>query len=141
MDSTAEAIITHYEVNGLDTKSIAEVCAVEEELVRLCLMGGSSLYKARVESGREVDVSRDEAREMMGVIKEIARGYHDARVNDRLKAAVYVNDEFHGRNDAKSKGMVVNVNNNILNLNRNLQRLRAARQIELGLAPKELAPA
>lgn len=141
MDSTAEAIITHYEVNGLDTKTIAEVCSVEEEIVRLCLAGGSTLYKARVESGREVDVSREEAKEMMDIAKQIARGFHDAKCSDRLKAVVYVNDEYHGRNDARSKGMTVNVNNNILNLNRNLQRLRAARQVELGLTTKELAPA
>lgn len=129
----AEQLITHYEVNGLDVAQISEVMELDSEVVRLALQGGSTLYKARVESGREVDVSREEAREMMQVVKELARGYHDARPELRFKAAVYTNDEFHGRNDAKSKHATGNFNVNILNLNNHLQRLRQAREVQLGL--------
>lgn len=129
-----QQLISLYEVGGLGVEDLADQFGLDVGIVRLALAGGSALYRARAETGREIDVTRDEAREMMTVIKGIARGYHDAKVPDRLKAAIYANNEFHGRNDQVKNGANNSINVNILSLNSQLQQLRAARAAQLGLA-------
>lgn len=130
--NVSETLITHYEVNGLSVEEIALALEMDEGVVRLALQGGSALYKARVESNRELDVSREEAAEMMGIVKNLARGRDDACAAVRLKAAIYANEEYHGRNDSKSKAGGSTFHTSILTLNQHLQRVRAARGIATG---------
>jgi hypothetical protein len=128
-----QQLITLYEVGGLTVEECALELGLDEGVARLALAGGSALYRARVENGRETDVSRDEAKEMMGIIKNFARGREDAKPGDRLRAAIYANNEYHGRNDAAARaGAGGNVNVTILTLNKHLAALRASRQQALG---------
>lgn len=128
-----DQLITLYEVSGLGVDEIAGELSLDPGIVRLALAGGSALYRARVENGREVDVSREEAREMMGVLKSMARGHEDAKPGERIKAAIYVNNEYHGRNDVAARAGNGNINVTIMTLNKHLQQLRAARQAQLAI--------
>lgn len=124
-----QQLITLYEVGGLTVEECAAQLGLDAGLARLALQGGSALYRARVEGGRETDVSRDEAREMMAIVKNIARGREDAKPADRLRAAIYTNNEYHGRNDAAARsGNGTTVNVTLLNLNRHLASMRAQRE-------------
>lgn len=128
-----QQLITLYEVGGLTVEECAAELGLDVGVARMALAGGSALYRARVENGRETDVSRDEAREMMGIIKNIARGHEDAKPGERLKAAIYANNEYHGRNDAAARTANGSVNVTILTLNKHLAALRSARQAALGV--------
>jgi hypothetical protein len=131
-----EQLITLYEVAGCSVEECAEQLGLDPGLARLALQGGSAVYRARVEGGRETDVTRDEAREMVDIIKNIARGREDAKPADRLRAAIYANNEHHGRNDAAARqGAGTTVNVTMLTLNRHLAALRAARQASIGAIP------
>lgn len=127
-----QQLITLYEVSGLTVEECAAQLGLDVGLARLALQGGSALYRARVEGGHETDVSRDEAREMMAIVKDIARGREDAKPADRLRAAIYANNEYHGRNDAAARGgSGTTVNVTLLNLNRHLAQIKAMREATL----------
>ncbi len=137
MDIGSE-LVALYEISGLAVDEIAGLMEMDVSVVRLALQGGSSLYRARVENGRECDVSREEAREMMGVVKNLARGAGDAPPAVQLKAAIYAIDEHHGRNDKRVEAKNT-ANMNFIQINNHLAKLAAARKAAFGLDAAQAA--
>lgn len=128
---TSDQILALYEVNGLDVDEISGACGIESEIVRGYLRGASALYRARVERGAEADVTRDEATEMIGIVKELARSDKVAP-RDRLRAAIYTRDEHFGRNDLKARGQGgTMVQNNFLTINSRLREIKELRKARI----------
>ncbi len=133
----AEQILALYETNGLDVDEIVAATGMEIEVVRGFLRGASALYRARVERGAEADVTRDEATEMIQVVKEIARDKTKAP-RDRLRAAIYARDEHFGRNDAKSRALGgTMVQNNFVTINNRLREIKELRQQRIRARARE----
>ena len=79
--------------NGMREEEIAEGLGVDVEVVKLALTapGGSTVLRreARIDPSDDEDVSREESREMLGIISNIARD-EESPIYAKLSAAKYV---------------------------------------------------
>lgn len=84
---------------GMSVEEISGALEVDVAVVRLALesVGGSSVLRAEARKEEDItdDVSESEAREMMGIIKNIARD-EDSGVYARLNAAKYAHGAKRG---------------------------------------------
>lgn len=84
---------------GMSVEEIAAALEIDPVVVKLALesVGGSSVLRAEARKEEDVvdDVSEAEAREMMGIIKDIARN-EESGVYARLNAAKYAHGAKRG---------------------------------------------
>lgn len=84
---------------GMSVEEISAALEVDPVVVRLALesVGGSSVLRAEAKKEEDIvdDVSESEAREMIGIIKNIARD-EESGVYARLNAAKYVHGAKRG---------------------------------------------
>lgn len=84
---------------GMSVEEVSAALEIDEAVVRLALesVGGSAVLRAEARKEEDIvdDVSEAEAREMMGIIKNIARN-EESGVYARLNAAKYVHGAKRG---------------------------------------------
>jgi hypothetical protein len=101
MTTELTSIKTAYEQEGMTVEEIAEDRAMEPIAVKAALMQSSALYRKACGQESEEDTksnfTEDEERRIREMIVSIALGAEDDSV--RLKAAMYVRDDFKGRKE------------------------------------------
>ena len=84
---------------GMSVEEVSAALEIDAAVVRLALesVGGSSVLRAEAKKEEDIvdDVSESDAREMMGIIKNIARD-EESGVYARLNAAKYVHGAKRG---------------------------------------------
>lgn len=124
MTAELTSIKTAFEEEGMSPEEIADSQSLDIAAVKAGLMQCSSTYRKMC--GKEdcaadtLNFDEDENRRIKEAIVELALGAQDESV--RLKAAIYVRDDFKGRKDVV-KGMA-GQNFNILFVNEQLKKVR-----------------
>jgi hypothetical protein len=125
MTAELQTIRVCYEEENMTPEEISEDRGLDLSAVKAGLMQCSSKY--RKDCGKEdeqednLNFTKDEQQRIMDVIRDLALGADDE--NLRLKAAIYIRDDFKGRKDVV-KGMA-GQQFNILMINEQMRKVRA----------------
>jgi len=125
-----QQIVTAYEKCGLTIEEIAENYDLETAAIAAVLSSDSSKYRMDVKGASggkvtEADVTTDEMREMLSIMKSIAREQRHDNPSVAKRAAEFVYNEGKGRNNLAG---LSNTGVNILVINQRLVGMRQARE-------------
>lgn len=122
-----QQIVTAYEKCNLTVAEIAENYELDETAVKATLMASSPKFRKDLKAAdnENLDVTQEEATEMLNIIKSIAQEQRRDMPGVALKAAQFIFNEGKGRNNIQG----LNTSNlNVIIVNQKLQGMRAARE-------------
>lgn len=137
-------IKTSFEDLGLTPEQIADETGYDILAIKTILIQCSSQYRKLIKREPAKGYTPDQAEEMQHILLNIAR-YEDEDLNLKAKVAIYLHEEFKGRNDTVKIVQNFNMTANIFN--EQMKKANEARERTLRLVtidedkPKELSEA
>lgn len=132
MTAVDNMLVVAYEVEGMSPEEISEVEELEVSVVKNTLMQHSSKYKQENKSVSQEEntsgISESEYQDILNGVKQIA--LYEEQSHTKLKASLYLIEEYKGRNDARARGTsksgapVVNINMGAALLNHHLRKAK-----------------
>lgn len=131
-----QQIVAAYETCNLTVEQIAENFEMNETAVKATLISGSPKYRRAMreaEAGESLDVSSEETKAMLDIIKGIAHEQRTSMPGVALRAAQFVFNEGKGRNNLQGLNTT---NLNVIVVNQKLQGMKAARERVMKIAQR-----